>query len=440
MRHDLTAWLERIGVEHPRGVLRGLDGVRTVAQRLAGTGLNIVPPAPTTIVVAGTNGKGSTTTFAEHLLLAAGRSVGTTTSPHVHAFNERIRVNGEEASDEAIVAAFEAVETCRGDVALSYFEYAILAAQVAIRRADVDCAVLEVGLGGRLDAVNATDADVAVITSIGLDHQEHLGTTREAIGTEKAGILRPGTPLVVGELNPPASVLARGDALAAPVYRAGRDFGHGSGALWIKDEQGRIEFEYDAGAIAPVNAATALQAVRLAGCPPDRKMVQQAARTARNPGRFEIVERHGRTWVLDVAHNAEGARFFASQVRQRFPGRRIAAIVGCLADKDIAAIVAPFKPLVDEIVYADTETVRGRSAASMRETVGDLAAFAGDLEAATAHLLGRDSGPRNCRGEDVILAFGSFDLVERMRLSLHLHHASAVGRGTRAPLASKETS
>ena len=406
----LAAWLERIGVEHPRGVLRGLDGVREVAARLG-----VLPPAPTAIVVAGTNGKGSTTAFAEQLLLAADRSVCTTTSPHIHAFNERIRLNGVEAEDERIVAAFEAVEACRGDSALSYFEYAILAALHIIVDARLAYAVLEIGLGGRLDAVNVVDADVAVITSIGLDHQEYLGDTREAIGAEKAGILRAGAPLVVGEPDPPASVLERAAELGVRAYVAGRDFGHGHEALWIGKGRTRREFRYCAGAIDPINAATALQAAELAGCPLRQDTVDRAAAAASNPGRMEIAERNGRLWVVDVAHNPQAARFFVRQVGERFQGKRIAAIVGCLQDKDLAGIVAPLKTLAHEVAFADTATGRGRSAASMRTEVGEASAFAGTLDDAATHLSDTSSG------NDVILVCGSFDVVERARIRLMLH-------------------
>ena len=412
----LANWLERIGVEHPSGVLRGLDGVYEVAVRLG-----VLPPAPTAIVVAGTNGKGSTTVFAEQLLLAADQSVGTTTSPHIHAFNERIRLNGVAAQDQRIVAAFEAIDAGRGDVALSYFEYAILAALHAIADAQLAYAVLEVGLGGRLDAVNVVDADVAVITSIGLDHQEYLGGTREAIGAEKAGIVRRGVPLVVGEPTPPKSVLARAAELNAPIYLAGRDFGYAAGALWIGRGAARREFRYRAGAIDPVNAAAALQAAELAGCPMRQDVLDRAAAAVRNPGRMEIVERDGRVWVVDVAHNPDAARFFVRQAAERFHGKRVAALVGCLQDKDLAGIVAALSTLAHEVAFADTATARGRSATSMRAEAGEAGAFAGTLDAAAAHL-SRPGG-----GNDVILICGSFDLVERARTRLKLHRSGASG-------------
>ena len=412
----LDNWLERIGVEHPSGVLRGLDGVYEVAARLG-----ILPPAPTAIVVAGTNGKGSTVAFMEQLLLAADQSVGATTSPHIHAFNERIRLNGIVAQDARIVAAFEAIDACRGDVALSYFEYAILAALLSIAEAQLAYAVLEVGLGGRLDAVNVVDADVAVITSIGLDHQEYLGESREAIGAEKAGIVRRGAPLVIGELAPPASVLARAAELDVPIHLAGRDFGHAAESLWIGRGAARREFRYRGGAVDPVNAATALQAADLAGCPIHQDVLDSAARAVRNPGRMEVAERDGRLWVVDVAHNPHAARFFVRQAAARFQGKRVAAIVGCLQGKDLPGIVAVLKTLAHEVAFADTATARGRSATSMRAEAGDTSAFAGTLDAAAAHL------SRAASGNDVILVCGSFDVVERARIRLKLHRSRASG-------------
>ena len=405
MTATLASWLERIGVEHPRGIERGLAHVRTVAERLG-----VLPPAKRTIVVAGTNGKGSTTVFAEQLVLASGGSVGTTTSPHVHRFNERIRLNGEEADDGAIVQALEAVEAAREDVMLSYFEYAILAALVAVRNADVDVAVLEIGLGGRLDAVNVVDGDVTVITSIGLDHQECLGDPRELIGAEKAGILRRRRPLVIGELCPPRSVLARAAELSAPLFRAGRQFGSTASGLWVKAGDDRRTFDYDqGGAVDAVNAATALQAVLLTDVAVDADTFAGASNNARNPGRCEVVERDGRTWLFDVGHNPDGAEFLARQIGERFAGRRVQAIVGCLADKDVGGVVAALRPVVTGFAFANTHTARGRDAAGMRVDAGELDAFAGDLDAAMAHFRRADDG------SGVILVCGSFDVVERAR-------------------------
>ena len=402
-------WLDRIGTEHPRGVERGLDRVRIVADRLG-----VLPPAAKTIVVAGTNGKGSTTAFAEHLLLAAGFSVGTTTSPHLHRFNERIRVNGREADDGTIVDAFESIESCRGGIDLSYFEYATLAALLVMSRTPLDYAVLEVGLGGRLDAVNIVDADVAVITSIGLDHQEYLGATREMIGGEKAGVMRPRVPVVCGDPNPPVSIVERARDLGAPLWVATRHFGHRNGQLWTRSKGGRrLTLELADSSVEPVNAATALVAVAQAGCPLDQRTVAQAVRTVRNPGRLEIVEQRGRTWILDVAHNPHAAAFLADRLGSLFAGRTIRGVVGCLEDKDIAGIVAALRHQVAEFAYAATTSSRGRTGTALRAAAGDPKAFAGTLDGALAYLLAR------CESDaDVIMALGSFEVVGRVRVRL----------------------
>ena len=405
----LAAWLDRIGTEHPRGVERGLDRVRIVADRLG-----VVPPAAQTIVVAGTNGKGSTTAFAEHLLLAAGCSVGTTTSPHLHRFNERIRINGREVDDGTIVDALESVESRRGGIDLSYFEYATLAALFVMSRTPLDYAVLEVGLGGRLDAVNIVDAQVVVITSIGIDHQEYLGETRESIGREKAGVMRARVPVVCGDPDPPASVVERARELAAPLLIASRDFGHGPGQFWIKGVDGqRRTLELDDSSVAPVNAATAAMAVCQTGCPLVQRAVAQATRTVRNPGRLETVQHGGRTWILDVAHNPHAAAFLRDRLRTVVADRTIRAVVGCLEDKDAAGIVAALRREVAEFAYADTSPPRGRTGTSLRAAARDVDAFAGTLDDALSHLLARCESER-----DVILAFGSFDIVERVRARL----------------------
>lgn len=402
----LAAWLARL--EQRPGRRDGLAAVRAVAERLG-----VGAPAPLVAVVAGTNGKGSTTLYLEQLLLAAGRSVGATVSPHLHRFNERIRLNGESASDDVIAKALDAVEACRANAALSYFDYATLAALHVIAGAGVDAAVLEVGLGGRLDAVNVVDADVAVVTNVALDHQLFLGATREAIGVEKAGVLRPGKPVVVGESNPPATLRERAKALGAPMRLAGRDFGVQADVWWVRDGGRMARFACQSGAVAPINAVTAIQAAALLGPFPTAAVVAAATARAANPGRFEVVRRAGRTWVLDVAHNPAAAGFVADRLRSRFPSRALAAIVGGRADKDIAGVVRALQPAIALFAFVDIGGPGGRAGRDARAAAGHGAAFAGDLDGAVRHVLehGREIG--------AILVCGSFDLIERMRARLH---------------------
>ena len=409
----LAAWLARLEAR-PRTRRENLGCLRAVADRLG-----VRPPAAATVVVAGTNGKGSTVAFLERLLLAGGRTAGVTTSPHLHRFNERVRLNGRCVSDADLVEALADVEAARADVPLSYFDHATLAALRIIARARVDVAVLEVGLGGRLDAVNTVDADVAVVTNIGLDHQQQLGGTRESIAAQKAGVARRGRPLVVGEPAPPSNLLATARALGASIRLAGRDFGHDRARLWIRRRAGCATYPYAGGAVDAANAATALQAASLLGPAPAAGEVAAAAGAATNPGRFEVAQRGDRVWVLDVAHNPAAARFLAAQLRARFGGRFLGAVVGCMADKDVAGIVAPLKPLLRCLAFTDTAPPRGQSAGAARRAAREPTAFAAPLDAALAHL--ETQIPAN----GVILACGSFDLIERMRVRLHLVAAAA---------------
>ncbi|WP_430543297.1 Mur ligase family protein, partial [Xanthomonas sacchari] len=219
--NTLPEWLAYIERQHPQDIAMGLERVRSVAARM-----HLTKPAKHVITVGGTNGKGSTVAFVEAIARAAGWRVGSYTSPHLLRYNERVRIDGDEASDAELVTAFAAVEAARGDTALTYFEYGTLAALWLFQQAKLELAVLEVGLGGRLDAVNLVDADVAVITTVDIDHTDWLGTDREAIGAEKAGIARPWKPLVLGEIDPPSSVLRRAYAIGANALRAGSDFFH----------------------------------------------------------------------------------------------------------------------------------------------------------------------------------------------------------------------
>ena len=407
MTATLADWLERLGVEHPKGVLDGLDRVAEVAARA-----NVNPPAPRNFIVAGTNGKGTTCLFLERLSLAAGHATGTTLSPHLNRFNERIRVNGSEADDATIVAAFEAVERARDATRLNYFEYAVLAALATFRAAPMDAAVLEVGLGGRLDATNVVDAEVAVIVSIGLDHQRYLGDTREAIGAEKAGVMRPGRPVVFGAPNPPASVRGRAAELDAPFIQYGRDFRQSTqdGAWRVELADGRVVSTPTPPRVPAANAATALQAFALLEPDFDDAVVEAACRLAFAPGRLETVPAHERRWLLDVGHNADAAAFLACHL----PERAACAIVAMLEDKDCEAVAAALAPRVERFIATDNHMARGLSAAALAERMGAVAPRPlADLDAAIAAAIAKTE--RN----DVILVCGSFDVVARVRARLN---------------------
>lgn len=400
---SVDEWLASFGTTHPSHVLRGLDRVREVARRL-----EVNPPAPTTAIIAGTNGKGSTLAVLEALLVVRHR-VGATISPHMHRFNERARVDGEDATDAELIGAFEAITEARGDIPLSYFEFGILAALYRHRTAGCDVSLLEVGLGGRLDAVNIVDGDVTVITSIGLDHQEYLGDTRELIGAEKAGILRRGVPLVFGGSDPPTSILDRAAALDAPVLLAGRDFGLEDRRYFVTDAAGgRREVPYVRSQVDSTNVATALQAAELID-PRSLDDWAEVAPTIRNPGRFEVVTRGSTTYVLDVAHNLDGARFLCAQVAARF-GCVDCAVVGTLADKDVASIVHELDSVARGFAFVDTTGVRGQRAVDTAARAGVVSLANGTLEEVLDRL-----GASTSEGKSAILVLGSFDLVERMR-------------------------
>lgn len=407
-RRPLGEWLERIGTEHPRDVLAGLERVARVARRAG-----VTPPAPRNVIVAGTNGKGSTCVFLEQLALAAGDSVGTTLSPHLARFNERVRVNGREATDAALVDAFEAVERGRGDTPLSYFEFAILVALRVFRTRRVDTAVLEVGLGGRLDATNVVDADVAVVVSVGLDHQEYLGDTREAIAAEKAGVLRAGRPVVYGEPDVPEAVQSRARALGAPLFAYGRDY-HDTvdGRGWTVRLAGGRTVHTESGPRVPsCNAATALQAWALLDPEFDSAGVAAACRGAALPGRLECVRAEGRRWVLDTAHNPHAARFLATHL----PSRIACAVLGMLADKDAPGVVGPLLPRVARWIVTDNRLPRGLPSADLRRRLEGVVTPRVIPDPDAALTAARSTTGAN----DVILVCGSFDLVARARARLN---------------------
>ncbi len=405
---NLSQWLAHIEAVHPAQIELGLERVLAVAGKL-----DLAPPdfapAPMTAIVAGTNGKGSTCIFTEAVLRGTGLKVGTTLSPHLRRFNERVRIDGEPLADAALCRSFARVESARGSVPLTYFEYSALVALDCFRRADVDAAVLEVGLGGRLDAFNLVSADVAAITSIGMDHQAFLGDDLESIGREKAGVMRPERPVVLGT-EVTDSVLAQAKALGCPVRRAGEDFAISANAReWdYRGAAGSYE-RLPMGRLAPENCAMGIE---IASCltTVEERAVRWALLHAELPGRCEERWYQDRLLVLDVAHNPDGARFLRRQIESRYPGRRFLAVFGMLADKDTAGVVAALWPLIAGWICVSTRGARGLSADVLGRRLPDAVCprFAGDAHEALALALSL-SAPG-----DGILAFGSFNLVEQV--------------------------
>jgi len=413
----LAEWLALQDSVHPRTIDLGLERVTQVAGRLG-----LVTPDFRVITVGGTNGKGSVAAHAEALLGSVGARVGLFTSPHLVRYSERIRIAGAEATDAELVEAFEAIEAARGGTTLTFFEYNTLAALLVFTRRRVEVAVLEVGLGGRLDATNLIAPDVAVVVSIGLDHRDWLGESLESIGREKAGIFRAGRPAVLGTADMPASVFEAIGTIGARSLVAGRDFSWevtGSGR-WSYQGPG-LELEdlapsRLAGSIQYRNAATAITAVAALGgtAPParplDRAAVNRALTEVALAGRMQVVP-GAVEWILDIAHNEPAARVLASHLRERPPaggagarGRTI-AVVGVLADKDAAGIAAALTPLVDEWIVCALPGVRGGSAAALAERMQLPRAR---LSLADSVQAGCERARELARPGDRVVVFGSF--------------------------------
>ena len=363
----LQEWLDFCEQLHPVTIDMGLDRVRQVAARLD---LRFDCPV---ITVAGTNGKGSTCAMLEAILLQSGYRTGVYTSPHLVHFEERCRLSGSSAAPEALAEAFAAVEAVRGDISLTYFEFSTLAILWLMSRSSLDAVILEVGLGGRLDAVNIVDADCAVITSIDLDHMAILGNDREAIGREKAGIMRTGRPVVVSDPVPPQSVLDQAEALGAELWRFGRDFNFsGDKQQWSWAGRGRrysgMAYPALRGANQLVNASGVLAALETL-----RTRIPVTAQAVRNglamvelPGRFQIVPGEP-VLVLDVAHNPHSVAALAENLDAMGFYPTTHAVFGAMADKDLAPMLERVKPLIDRWYFTDLPLPRASTAVALEQ-------------------------------------------------------------------------
>ncbi|WP_313224534.1 bifunctional tetrahydrofolate synthase/dihydrofolate synthase [Stutzerimonas nitrititolerans] len=407
---DWLAYLEQL---HPTAIDMGLERAREVAVRLG-----LGRPARRIVTVTGTNGKGSTCAFIASLLHAQGLKVGVYSSPHLLRYNERVQIDGEQASDEALCAAFAAVEAARGDVSLTYFEMGTLAAFWLFQRAGLDAAVLEVGLGGRLDAVNLVDADVSVVTNIGLDHSEWLGDSRDSVATEKAGIFRSGKPALCGDLHPPASLLDCAASLPAPLYLRGRDFdlaldAHGWHWRGVSSAGEPLELHDLPLLSLPVeNAALAIQAFVLLEPVWQPERVADALLQTRVTGRLDrrTLRSKGQNvpLLLDVGHNPHAASYLAESLAARPPAGRRLAVFGLLADKDLDGILDVLLPRVDEWAVAPLATPRSAPAGDLQDALlrrgVSVSIHAGVAQALEAQLAQAEEG-------DEILLFGSFYCV-----------------------------
>lgn len=408
MPRDLAGWLEYIEALHPASIAMGLERVELVRQRL-----NLTPTFPL-LIVTGTNGKGSTCAMLESIYQAAGHRVGCYTSPHFVRFNERVRISGNEVADDDLVRAFAAVEQARQDVALTYFEFGTLAAVWHMVATGVDVGILEVGLGGRLDAVNVFEPVCSIVTSVDLDHMDFLGNDRESIGREKAGVYRAKLPAIYGDDAPPASLLAYAAELNADLRLIQRDFGYSiTPAGWRYLAEGQdIELPLPAlaGDFQLNNAACVINAVLALATqlPVTLEQMRQGLLQVKLNGRFQRVDHHPEL-ILDVAHNPHAAAALASNL-QRFPAAgRTLAVFSMLADKDIAGVLQIIAPFVDAWYVARVENARGAAADQLLSLIsaldhGQAAGFA-DLGEAYRQAC-NDAGEN-----DRILVFGSFFTV-----------------------------
>lgn len=402
--HDWLAHCERL---HPKTIDMSLERTLAVRDKL---GLRFDSPV---ISVAGTNGKGSTCAMLESIALAAGYRVGLYIKPHLVHFEERCRIGGHSVAAEDLLPHFEAVEAARGDLTLTYFEFTTLAILRCLSLQPLDLVILEVGLGGRLDAVNAIDADCAVITSIDLDHTDFLGPDRESIGREKAHIMRPGRPAIVSDPMPPASIAAHAQAIGADLWLVGRDFSHsGDRQQWNWTGRGKrisgLAYPALRGANQLVNAAgvlAALEALR-ERLPVPVQAVRQGLATVELAGRFQIVP--GRpTLVLDVAHNPHSVAALAVNLDAMGFYPRTHAVFGAMADKDLFSVVQRLAPLVDAWYCTDLPVARAASAQTLAAIARSQRQDAPtSMHATPSEALGAALGRAN--PADRILVFGSF--------------------------------
>ncbi len=414
---DWLSWQEGF---HPRSIDLGLERAATVFKLL-----NPEAIKPPTIIVAGTNGKGSCIAYLEAIYRAQGYRVGAYTSPHILRYNERIRINGESVPDADICMAFERIDKVRNEVSLSYFEFGTLAALDIFWRSGLDVQLLEVGLGGRLDAVNIIDSDVALVTSISIDHIDWLGGTREAIGFEKAGVFRKNTAAVIGDIDPPASLTRQAEKIQASILRIGHEFDFQQGKEgWTWTGQGQHPQQYIElpdpalkGEHQYRNAASVLMAITEMNeiLPVSEQSIHHGLQHIQLKGRFQIVE--GEVPVLlDVAHNPQAVTALLSYLQSDFSGKKIHAVFAMMKDKDITGVIDIIKPVVTNWFLAPLKTPRAASESLMKTyfnacQLSDVNTGFKDFSEAYA------AAEKRAEQGDLILVFGSFFLVSEYLLN-----------------------
>lgn len=404
---NLDEWLSYLENIHSSEIDMGLERISIVAQKL-----QIDLSFTQVITVAGTNGKGTTCAFLENTLLSKKHSVAVYSSPHIKKFNERLRINKRDIDDNALIYAFEIIEQSRGETSLTYYEYTTLAALLVVMDKQPDYVILEVGLGGRLDATNIIDADIAVITTVDLDHQAFLGDNRESIGFEKAGIMRTKQSVVIGDKQPPLSVLAHAEQLETQLYLRDRDFNvsFDNKNQWCWQHQ-HLNFSQLPQPNIPLdNIATALMVLALLKISLLPQELASLISSTKVPGRTELVDAHCQV-MLDVGHNPLAARYLAEQIK-RFSATKVHAVVGMLADKDILNTLMPLRQSIDYWYLASLDVPRGAKAEVLKSHLvtetKKLLTFDNVIDAYKMAISHADES-------DLILVFGSFFTVAQVK-------------------------
>ncbi|MFK5222567.1 bifunctional tetrahydrofolate synthase/dihydrofolate synthase [Glaesserella parasuis] len=412
---SLETWLSYLEKSHFKPIDMGLERIRKVAEEL-----DLLKPAPYVITVAGTNGKGSTCKLLEMALLKAGLKVGVYSSPHLIHYNERVRIQGQAVGNADLIATFDYIEQHKS-ASLTYFEFGTLAALDLFRKAKVDVAILEVGLGGRLDATNIVDPDFAVITSIDIDHVEFLGDNREAIGREKAGIFRPNIPVVIGESDCPQSILDHAKELQCHVFRRDIDWKFSVESDRLQWQSKTKSLTVPLPKIPQPNCATALAVLTQLPFELSDEILVQAVAEAQMTARFQLLgEQDFATFsqnrplaqvIIDVGHNPHAARYLADRLAEWVqPNRKIYAVFSALVDKDLSGIVEPLEELIDEWYCAGLQGYRGQSGAEVKNKLltalpnAKAVAYENVIEASQVLF-------ETASEQDIILVFGSFHTV-----------------------------
>ncbi len=397
---SLEMWLDYLSNIHSSAIDLGLDRVQAVA-----TKANLTKPASTVITVAGTNGKGSTCALMESILLDAGYSVGVYSSPHLIRYNERVRINGIDVEDTKHCQAFDFIEQQRGDISLSLFEFGTLAALRIFQTEKVDVVLLEVGLGGRLDATNVVDHDVSVITSLAIDHVDWLGDDINVIGFEKAGIYRSGKPAICGQPTPPATVAAHADDIGADFFQVGIQFNYQLTEKGWRWSSGAFELEDLPVPSLPLpNAATALMALGASELQITDINIVNGLNNARLAGRMQMLQSEPEI-ILDVAHNPHSAEYLVEKMKRQYSEKNIHIVVAMLHDKDVKATLEALSPIATKWYPASLAGPRAATAEELCQFLPeDQTQFPTPVEAF-------ESAKQSARREDVILVVGSFHTV-----------------------------